>query len=80
MTSRENTGVSMPTMVPRPRDTDRLFGDHGETEGDQQAQDRIGGVETAQDVPFNRMPSNRDAIATTPRPGRSRVFGDLTDA
>jgi hypothetical protein len=61
-----------------PRDTDRLFGDHGETEGDQQAQDRIGGVETAQDVPFKQDAQHRDRDRRQHH-GRAEaeVFGDF---
>ena len=43
-----------------PDDADRLLGDHGKAEGHQQAQDRIGGVEPAQDVSFEQDAEHGD--------------------
>ena len=46
---RKAGGIDADKRRRAPDDADRLFGDHGKAEGHQQAQDRIGGVETAQD-------------------------------
>ena len=55
-----------------PDDADRLLGDHRQPKGHEQAQDRIGGVEAAQDEPLeDRCRAAPPRPATARWPGRS---------
>src|SRR5207237_7527262 len=64
-----------------PHDTDRLFGDHGKTERDQQAQDRIGGVEPAQDEPLEQDAEQGDRDRRQHDGGaEAEIFGDFDAA
>ena len=61
-----------------PDDADRLFGDHREAERHQQAQDRIGGVEPAQDESLEQDAEQGDSDRRQhDRRAEAEIFGDL---